>query len=162
MTRVLLAIVLALGLAGCSRQSSGPYDGPDVTSIVVHKGARKLYLLNGNDVLRSYPIALGFAPEGPKRVELDGRTPEGAYRIWTHNPNSAYHLSLGISYPDRADVARARALGKPPGGDIFIHGTPDDKLGTGDWTYGCIAVTNSQIEEIYAMVPNGTPIFIEP
>lgn len=158
----------SLALAGCSDRGSKfqTYYGPRVTSIVVNKGARKMYLLNDNDILRKYEVDLGFAPLGHKQIEGDGKTPEGQYWIDRRNPNSSFHLSLGISYPDANDVARARALGKSPGGEIFIHGQPNilrDRTRaerTSDWTAGCIAVKNSEIEEIYAMVNNGTPIFL--
>lgn len=136
------------------------YDGPPVTRVQVFKGQRKLQLLSGNNLLKQYDMDMGFSPEGHKFIENDGRTPEGAYRIDRRNPNSRFHLSLGISYPDLEDIARAKAMGRSPGGDIFIHGTPTNFLGAKDWTWGCIAVTNDEIEEIYAMVKDGTPIFI--
>jgi murein L,D-transpeptidase YafK len=94
-------------------------------------------------------------------MEGDGRTPEGAYMIDRRNPNSSYHLSVGISYPNAEDLARAKAMGVPPGGNIFIHGTPLEKNRTMDWTAGCIAVTNEEMEDIYAMVREGTPILIQ-
>ncbi|WP_293572884.1 L,D-transpeptidase family protein [Phaeobacter sp.] len=144
------------------------YDGPEVTSVVVNKGARRVYLLNGDDILRSYDMELGFAPLGHKEIEGDGKTPEGQYFIDRRNPNSAYHLSIGISYPNAADRAKAAAMGKSPGGEIFLHGEPNNPKArrraarVDDWTAGCIAVTNEEIEEIYAMVKNGTPIFLNP
>ena len=106
---------------------------------------------------------LGFAPEGHKQFEGDGRTPEGTYIVDKRNPESTYHLSVGISYPNEADIAFAEAQGLSPGGDIFIHGGPRpgiDPTDVRDWTAGCIAVTDRQIEEIYAMVKDGTPIDI--
>ena len=128
---------------------------------MVNKGARRMYLLHHDKVLKDYDIRLGFAPEGHKQFEGDGRTPEGIYTIDRRNPNSLYHLSIGISYPNEADRAYARAQGKKPGGDIFIHGQKVPfKKDKGDWTWGCISVTNKEIEEIYAMVRNGTPIQI--
>jgi murein L,D-transpeptidase YafK len=122
-----------------------------------------MYLLHHDRVLEQYDIRLGFAPEGHKTVEGDGRTPEGVYWIDRRNPNSKFHLSLGISYPNDEDRARAEALGQKPGGDIFIHGQKSlfDR-GEGDWTWGCIAVTNDEIEDIYAMVGDMTPIQINP
>lgn len=120
-----------------------------------------MYLLHNDEVLASYDIQLGFAPEGHKVAKGDGRTPEGFYFIDRRNPNSSYHLSLGISYPNSRDVARARALGLHPGGDIFIHGENRKGPSRGDWTAGCIAVTDEEMEEIYAMVRNGTPIYID-
>ena len=155
---------LALGLSGCATSKFRTYRGPEVTSIVVNKSARKMYLLHHDKVLRDFDIDLGFAPDGHKQFEGDGKTPEGTYYIDRRNPNSDFHLSLGISYPNAEDIAFARAQGKSPGGDIFIHGQPNGAAKTkrGDWTWGCIAVKNREIEDIYAMVRTGTPITIRP
>lgn len=154
-----LGATAALAVAGCSSSRFQTYRGPEVTSVVVNKGARSLYLLHHTEILKGYNVRLGFAPEGHKEYEGDGRTPEGTYVINRRNPNSEFHLSLGISYPNREDVARAAALGKKPGGDIFIHGQPlTYRPKGGDWTAGCIAVKNPEIEKIYAMVRDGTPI----
>lgn len=159
-----LGAMAALVVSGCETRSKfRTYNGPEVTSVVLNKGARGLHLLHGEHVLESYKVALGFAPVGPKRVKGDGRTPEGTYLIDRRNPNSDFHLSLGISYPNARDVQLARAMGMEPGGDIFIHGQPNPgiKKGRGsDWTAGCIAVKDREIEEIYAMVRTGTPITI--
>ena len=152
-------------LAACARNDDPrflTYTGPQVTSVLVYKGQRNMHLMHFNEVLKSYRFELGFAPTGHKTVEGDGRTPEGQYWIDRRNPRSRYHLSLGISYPNAEDIERAKALGQPPGGDIFIHGTPDRFSGQRDWTWGCIAVTNREIEVIYSMVRDGTPIFIYP
>ena len=149
----------ALGLAGCSGRAS-TYSGPEVTRIQVFKASRTLQLIHDRQLLKQYQMQLGFAPLGHKEKEGDGRTPEGAYYINRKNPRSAYHLSLGISYPSISDVARARAAGVDPGGDIFIHGTPQAFSSQKDWTWGCIAVTNAEMEEIYPMVKEGTKIFI--
>jgi len=138
------------------------YSGPDVTQIQVHKADRKMYLIHGSEVLEEYDISLGFAPVGHKQFEGDGKTPEGTYYISHRNPKSYYHLSLGISYPNDADRAFAAENNKPAGGDIFIHGGPPRKVSVRDWTAGCIAVTDKEIEAIYAMVKPGTPIFIMP
>ncbi len=161
--------LLGLGAALLSACGGGSkfrrYNGPEVTRILLYKGRRRLYLMHHGEVLESYRIRLGFAPLGHKRVEGDGRTPEGEYLIDRKNPNSSFHLSVGISYPNRNDVAAARALGRSPGGDIFIHGAPrpgSRANGDEDWTAGCIAVTNREIEEIFAMVNLGTPITIYP
>lgn len=163
-----LSAAATLAVSGCGGSSQvsrfRTYDGPPVTGVVVNKGARKVYLLNGEDILREYDMDLGFAPLGPKEIEGDGKTPEGLYVIDRRNPNSAYHLSIGISYPNAADRAHAASLGKRPGGEIFIHGEPNNEKArkraarVSDWTAGCIAVTNEEIEEIYAMVQDGTPI----
>ena len=153
-------------LAACGRQNGDPrflvYTGPQVTSVVVLKGQRKMHLMHFNEILESYDFELGFSPVGHKYVEGDGRTPEGQYWIDRRNPNSRYHLSLGISYPNAQDIERAKAMGKSPGGDIFIHGTPERWVGQTDWTWGCIAVSNREIEVIYSMVRDGTPIWITP
>jgi murein L,D-transpeptidase YafK len=127
-----------------------------------------MYLLHDETILRQYEVDLGFAPDGDKKIEGDGKTPEGTYLIDRRNPNSSFHLSLGISYPNSRDIAEARALGKAPGGEIFIHGQPNllkefkRAQRTPDWTAGCIAVTNDEIEEIYAMVDDGTLITLRP
>ncbi len=149
-----------ISLTGCSSKFK-TYDGPEVTRVAVFKSQRRMYLLHGKTVLKSYRIELGFAPIGDKMIEGDGKTPEGFYMIDRRNPDSEFHLSVGINYPTPRDIAEAKALGKEPGGDIFIHGqgNPVSRL-RADWTFGCIAVTNREIEEIYAMVRNGTPIAI--
>jgi murein L,D-transpeptidase YafK len=159
--RVFLFLALALGLAACGSKFR-TYTGPEVTSIVVQKADRKMYLMHGTKVVKSYRVKLGGNPIGHKQFEGDGKTPEGAYFINFRNPRSEFHLSIKISYPNDADRAHAASLGKPPGGDIFIHGGPNQKVGRKDWTAGCIAVTDRQMEEIYSMVKTGTPIFIHP
>jgi murein L,D-transpeptidase YafK len=166
--RVWVLVLAGLVLTACSDNKFQRYDGPAVTSIQVHKADRRMYLLHNDQVLATYDVALGFTPEGHKQFEGDGRTPEGAYYINRRNPKSAYHLSLGLSYPDRDDVAFAAAAGRPPGGDIFIHGGPQTRADRAraaqepDWTWGCIAVTDAEIEEIYAMVKDGTVIHVLP
>jgi murein L,D-transpeptidase YafK len=133
-----------------------------VTRIEVHKSSRQMYLFHHDEVLESYEFELGFAPEGHKTTEGDGRTPEGRYFIDRRNPNSAYYLSIGISYPNAQDRAQARERGVSPGGDIFIHGTTRPFRGQDDWTAGCIAVSNRDMRQIYAMVPDGAVIDIFP
>jgi murein L,D-transpeptidase YafK len=161
--QILAVIFAALVLASCGGGSKfRTYNGPEVTQLQVHKGDRKLYLLHGSTVLRAYDVSLGFAPIGHKEVEGDGRTPEGAYLINRRNPQSAYHLSLGISYPNAEDIAYAESIGQPPGGDIFIHGWSEVLATSRDWTAGCIAVRDREIEEIYSMVKDGTVIYILP
>ncbi|ALN65543.1 hypothetical protein GLA29479_4713 [Lysobacter antibioticus] len=130
-------------------------------SIVVDKSERRMRLLRDGKLIRTYSILLGDAPSGHKRQQGDERTPEGAYRISGRNPNSRFHLSLRVSYPNEADRKQARARGVDPGGDIMIHGgTPPGYRR--DWTDGCIALSNEQIEEVWSLVPNGTPIRIDP
>lgn len=161
--KVFLVLALALGLSACGGSGKfRKYNGPEVTSVQVHKAARKMYLLHNGRVLESYDIALGFAPDGHKQFEGDGKTPEGAYYITHKNPRSAFHLSLGISYPNTADRAFAEGAGKSPGGDIFIHGGPRRPISRRDWTEGCIAVTDKEMEVIYSMVEPGTVIHILP
>nr|WP_095594795.1 L,D-transpeptidase family protein [Actibacterium pelagium] len=162
----------ALALSGCqsttgqgtnARLSTRAYTGPRVTRIVVMKGKRRLYLMSGDEVLKTYRIGLGFSPKGDKKVVGDGKTPEGRYIIDRRNPQSEFYLSIGISYPNSRDRAEAAALGRSPGGDIFIHGQAPRKYGVPtrrDWTAGCIAVQNHEMREIYNMVGNGTVIDI--
>ncbi len=159
--RVLLLIVVGFGLTACGSKFK-TYNGPEVTQIQVHKADRKMYLFHNDKVLKTYNVGLGFAPQGHKQFEGDGKTPEGTYRISHRNPKSEFHLSLGISYPNDADRAFAAENGKRPGGDIFIHGAPRKKVTKQDWTAGCIAVSDRQIETIYSMVKPGTPIHILP
>ncbi len=160
--RILALLFIAVfALSACSSSKFETYNGPEVTRVLVYKEKRKMYLMHGTRALRSYDVGLGFGPTGHKQREGDGRTPEGEYRIDRRNPNSAFHLSIGISYPNAEDRAYARARGFSPGGDIFIHGRPwKYRKGGVDWTAGCIAVTNKEMQEIYAMVKNGTPITI--
>lgn len=135
--------------------------------LLVDKSDRLLVVYRDGQAVRAYRgIQFGDAPLGHKRFEGDERTPEGRYTIDTRNPQSSYHLSLRISYPNAQDRAFAAQYGRSPGGDIFIHGQPnglDDSLRMrGDWTDGCIALTNSEIEELWRIVPDGTPIHIRP
>lgn len=161
--RTTLALLASTAVLSACSTKFRSYDGPEVTRIVVFKGDKQMYLFSGEQLLKRYDISLGFAPAGPKQVEGDGKTPEGSYYIDRHNPNSDFHLSLGISYPNEVDRARAAELGKSPGGDIFIHGKgPRFRRSRGDWTAGCIAVTDKEIEEIYAMVRTGTQIDLFP
>lgn len=157
---LLIALLTLTALSGCSRFIE--YDGPQVTRVIVNKTDRMMFLMHHDQVLESYEVELGFAPEGHKLEEGDGRTPEGEYIIDRRNPNSQWYLSIGISYPNAEDIAQARARGVSPGGDIFIHGTPRPFRRDADWTVGCIAVSNAEMRQIYAMVNNGTPITIYP
>jgi murein L,D-transpeptidase YafK len=160
--RSFLATVALGALAACGSKFK-TYSGPAVTQVQIFKGKRIMYLLHDNVAIKTYKIGLGGNPVGDKKIEGDGKTPEGLYYIDRRNPNSTYHLSLGISYPNAEDRAEAEALGKKPGGDIFIHGRARKNRGRGkDWTAGCIAVKDGEMEEIYSMIRVGTPIFIFP
>ena len=161
--KFLAVTLMVLGLAACGSKFK-TYNGPEVTHVVVKKTERKMYLLHHDRVLESYDFDLGFTPRGHKYEEGDGRTPEGTYLIDRRNPNSKFHLSIGISYPNALDRMQARERGKSPGGDIFIHGLPNGFKGRKgpDWTAGCIALTNKEIEWVYAMVKDGTPITLYP
>lgn len=141
---------------------------PSVDQIVVDKRAHRMRLLRHGVVVKTYQVALGRGGMGNKSRQGDNRVPEGAYRIAGRNPHSAFHLSLHIGYPTQEQARAAAAVGIDPGGDVMIHGL---RRGLGwlgpwqsriDWTRGCIAVTDGEIEEIWAMVPDGTPILIRP
>jgi murein L,D-transpeptidase YafK len=140
--------------------------GARADHVVVDKSARTLTLLRGGRPLKTYDVSLGGSPAGHKRQEGDERTPEGRYVMDYRNPRSGAHLSLHVSYPDSADAARARAAGVPPGGMIMVHGIINGLGWLGrlhrlmDWTDGCIAVTNGEMDEIWRAVPDGTPIEI--
>jgi murein L,D-transpeptidase YafK len=139
-----------------------------IDKILVEKKARRLTLLRDSIAVRTYRIALGSNPTGPKTCQGDERTPEGRYIISGRNRNSQYHRSLRVSYPNATDQAAANKLKCNPGGDIFIHGLPNGKGWIGkahtlyDWTLGCIAVTNQEIDEIWNLAPNGTAVEIRP
>jgi murein L,D-transpeptidase YafK len=137
-----------------------------IQRIIVEKSARRLQLVQGGKVVREYRIALGFTPTGDKQRQGDGRTPEGVFRIDRRNDQSKYHLSLGLDYPQADDRARAKAGGYDPGGDIMIHGQPnslpDHVAIKGDWTAGCIAVTNAEMREIWAVTDSKTVVEVRP
>jgi murein L,D-transpeptidase YafK len=143
-------------------------EGARADRIVVWKSKRQLELQVHDQVLKSYAVSLGRNPVGPKLREGDKRTPEGLYAIESHNPRSSFHKALKVSYPSAADRIAAAKRGVAPGGDIMIHGIRNGLGLMGwlqrrmDWTAGCIAVTNPEIEEIYCAVPDGTPIEIHP
>lgn len=165
-----LSVLALCSFAVLPLQASSPDTSPLPVSavadkVVVLKGERKLQLLHGAEVLKTYRVALGGSPVGPKSKQGDHKTPEGTYILDRHNPHSLYHRSIHISYPNDEDVARARKLGVLTGGDVFLHGLPNDfrgLLAPGDWTDGCIALTNEEIDEIWRVVPDGTPIEIKP
>jgi murein L,D-transpeptidase YafK len=169
-----LALIAVLGLVTASlfippERVTLPPPPPltgQVDRIVVEKAARRMQLFQDGRVVRTYTVALGFAPTGDKLRQGDGRTPEGEFTINRRNDQSAFHLSIGIDYPQQEDLVRARAGGYSPGGDIFIHGQPnaigDGFRLRGDWTNGCIAVTNREMREIWAVTPIGTKVEIRP
>ncbi len=136
--------------------------------VLVEKSVRRLTLLRNGTALKTYRVALGRVPAGAKEYEGDQRTPEGVYRIDFHKSDSDYHLALHVSYPEQPDIDRAAAQGFSAGSDIMIHGLPNGRGWIGrfhrrkDWTAGCIAVADFEIEEIYRVVPDGTSIEIRP
>ena len=136
--------------------------------VLVIKSKRILLLMKDGEMFRTYKVALGKQPNGPKTRQGDRRTPEGRYVLDSRNPKSKYHLAIHISYPNESDILSAQKRGVSPGGDIMIHGLPPGSGRVGelhsflDWTDGCIAVTNSEMEEIWQLVADGTPIEIKP
>lgn len=164
--RIAAALPLLL-LAACGTANSQPLPAETkVDRLLVDKSERVLIGYSGSrEAVRYTNIRFGDAPVGHKRFEGDEKTPEGTYRISGRNPKSAYHLSLRISYPNAADSAYAKARGRSPGGDIFIHGQPNAWPGptiARDWTDGCIALSNAEIKQLWDIVPDGTPITIRP
>lgn len=167
------ALVCLLALAGnpvtASELPMGAMaEAPEVSEVLVRKEERRLYLLSGEQVVRSYRIGLGDNPAGHKLFEGDKRTPEGKYVLDWRNPNSDFYKSIHISYPNKQDRELASSWGLDPGGSIMIHGLPNEAgdmafafLGL-DWTDGCIAVSNEEMDEIWQLVADGTPIRIVP
>ncbi len=163
----LIAVVAALTVisSAASRSPEKPFHAD---KILVEKSQRRLTLLWHGTAVKSYRVALGRAPVERKQCEGDDRTPEGVYRIDSRNAGSAYHRALHVSYPNVADIAAARSRGCAPGGAIMIHGIRNGFGWIGslhtrrDWTKGCIAVTDTEIEEIWSAVPNGTAVEIRP
>ncbi len=162
--RIAISAVLLAAVSGANTIS--PVLDP-VDKILVEKAAHRLTLQFQGKAVRTYQVALGRA-SGPKERKGDHRTPEGLYRIDSRKADSSFHLALHVSYPNTADQARARSLGVDPGGDIMIHGIHNSLGWLGslhrriDWTQGCIAVTDQEIEEIWSMVKDGTPVEIRP
>ena len=136
--------------------------------VIVIKKERTLQLQSRGKVVRTYKVALGGDPVGPKTRQGDHKTPEGIYVLDSRNAHSQFYKSIHISYPNSSDRAAARKRGVSPGGDVFVHGLPNGYGFVGashrlkDWTDGCIAVTNAEMDEIWAAVPDGTPIDIRP
>jgi murein L,D-transpeptidase YafK len=161
--KYILILLLLLPAIASSKPTT-----PFADSVLVEKSKRKMYLLNKGVVYKEYDISLGDSPVGHKQQEGDEKTPEGSYLIDYRNPHSSYHLSLHITYPNERDRENSKKLGVNPGGDIFIHGLPNKMsffsvaFKGRDWTDGCIAVSNTEIEEIWKLVRNGTPIEIRP
>jgi len=166
-----LACFAALGtaiLVGCAGEPTARLTKAD--KVVVKKSERKMQLLQGGKVLREYRIALGDRPRGHKMEQGDERTPEGNYVLDWRNPNSRFHKSIHVSYPNPRDIRFARFMGEDPGGMIMIHGQPNHirsakikaEYQRRDWTDGCIAVQNHEMDEIWRTVRNGTPIKILP
>ena len=169
MTRLPAALtIIAILFVVCSASDVSASTDAKVDRIVLKKSERKLILMTGETMVKSYRVSLGRNPVGPKKQEGDNKTPEGLYIIDKHNPRSSFHLSLHISYPSAVDREHAQLSGVRPGGNIMIHGIKNGMGWIGsshlliDWTRGCIAVTNEEIEEIYDLVSDGTPIEIQP
>jgi len=147
---------------------SAPVMAPEaarVDHILIEKSARRLTASLEGAVVMQVDIALGFAPEGDKQVEGDGKTPVGVFKVDRRNPQSAYHLSLGLDYPQPDNVTRAQQQGIDPGGDIFIHGQPNGVVGLtlpGDWTAGCIAISNTEMAQLWSLTATGTTVEIRP
>ncbi len=166
-TIIALSVLIAPGMACASGEKNLP-QGALVDRIVVEKAARRLTLMKGGSAVKSYKVALGRNPTGDKTRQGDNRTPEGIYKIDRRNDGSLYHRALHLSYPNPGQVERARKLGVDPGGDIMIHGLPPAWAWAGslhrqfDWTRGCIAVTNAEIDEIWRVAPIGTTVEIKP
>lgn len=168
---MLWAALLWLRLSGATPFSPAlpPFPPPppvagEIDHILVDKSLRLMVLYQDGRPVRAWRVALGFTPEGAKSRQGDGKTPEGRFRIDRRNDRSAFHLSLGIDYPQKAHRAAARAAGVSPGGDIFIHGQPNAMPEgfrmRGDWTEGCIALTNAQMEELWRVTPLGVTVEI--
>jgi murein L,D-transpeptidase YafK len=162
-----LGITSLLGSAAAEERNLRT--GPDRADyVVVDKSDRKLILYKAGRVLREFDVSLGLVPNGPKQREGDFRTPEGKYLLAGRNVNSDFFLSIHVSYPNDADRARARELGVDPGGEIMIHGFPNEpkydlkRYQETDWTDGCIAVSNSDMVDIWLMTREATPIEIRP
>lgn len=142
--------------------------GVVIDKIVVLKSQHRLLAYSLNQLVQTYTVAIGRTPVGDKQFEGDKKTPEGSYVIFAKNPNSGWHKNLGISYPNAEDIAAAKKMGLHTGGDIKIHGLKNGQFNIGrfhrwmDWTNGCIALTNEEVEDLYNHTPVGTPVVIQP
>jgi murein L,D-transpeptidase YafK len=167
-TRAAIWFFLLIPLSPATRARKVPATDDKAGLIVIVKSTRTMTLYRGNKVLETYHVALSREPVGPKERAGHHRVPEGDYVIDAKNAHSRFHLALHISYPNAADRKRARKLGVNPGGNIEIHGLESTFAWAGglqrqiNWTDGCIAVTNSEIEEIWRLVPVGTRVEIKP
>lgn len=166
---IIFSLIVIMPLAPfTSEAAKTPSDMLKADRVIVIKNKRAMMLLKDNRIIRTYRIALGKQPVGTKVRAGDHKTPEGSYMLVSRNPKSKFHLSLKISYPNETDAQTARNLGVSPGGGIMIHGLPQGLGEVGrlhrrwDWTDGCIAVTNAEMEEIWKLIPDGTPIEIKP
>lgn len=175
MRSIFLRIVLGVTLLFASSSSAVVFADqtarlslPKADRVVVLKSERRLVLMRGDFVLKVFPIALGRYPKGHKQYQGDAKTPEGEYLLDFKLKNSQFYRAIRVNYPNARDRAKAQALGKDPGGKIMIHGLPNsmsaERVGHPyiDWTQGCIAVNNKQMDEIWQMVDAGTPIKIHP
>ena len=164
LVRFAAILVLAIAMAGPASSA----DFPLADKVLVEKGKRQLHLLRNGKPFRTFNIALGLAPEGDKEQEGDQKTPEGYYMLDARNPDSDYFLSIHISYPNATDQSEARKKGVDPGSAIMIHGQPNKPSFSAayyareDWTNGCIAVSNSDMIDIWLMTPDNVPIEIVP
>lgn len=165
MRKLSTALILLFLLTQGGLQAGG---FPTADRVVVEKGDRKLHLVRNGEAIRTFDIALGIRPTGDKKFEGDFRTPEGTYLLDIRNPNSEFFLSIHVSYPNGQDIREARSKGLDPGGAIMIHGQPNTPTrsetyySTQDWTNGCIAVSNSDMIDIWLMTADNTPIEIRP
>lgn len=160
-------MLCALGTSGGASHAEMGAALPTATRVVVYKSERRMDLLNGTEVLRSFRVSLGLIPQGHKEQVGDYRTPEGRYQLTRRNPRSDYFLSIQVSYPNERDIRHAKSRGLDPGGSIMIHGLPNQlrrepAYYTRDWTDGCIAVSNADMIEIWLLTNNNTPIDILP
>ena len=159
-------IVAAIAFLMSSASQASVYDLPPADSVLVDKSDRMLYLMRNGEPYRAYEIALGFHPVGKKLKEGDGKTPEGTYVLGWRKPSSRFYRAIHISYPNEEDRAQALESGHRPGGMIMLHGYPDPEVFAStnyrirgrDWTDGCIAVRNHDMDEIWNAVGDGTPI----
>lgn len=168
MSRLPKLLIMTAALLATALMPTVANEFPVADFVLVEKGERELHLMQGGAVFRTFDIALGIQPRGDKQQEGDFRTPEGRYMLDRRNPDSDFFLSIGISYPNQQDRREAREMGVDPGGAIMIHGQPnlptrsEAYYRTQDWTNGCIALSNSDMIDIWLMTGENTPIEIRP